>query len=134
MWTTCGTVLAWASMPLVRTNWVLSFGSWFWEHPMQLSNPASSSWSTILTVFCRSHGFKCFFGVLDKDVALHGYPEYGECRYTWDSVLMHMFSIVCVGYAVDNIVHAPVVPPKYCTDVCFWLFLPCFSMSMSIQR
>eukprot|EP00550_Attheya_septentrionalis_P002560 CAMPEP_0198287208 /NCGR_PEP_ID=MMETSP1449-20131203/6100_1 /TAXON_ID=420275 /ORGANISM="Attheya septentrionalis, Strain CCMP2084" /LENGTH=632 /DNA_ID=CAMNT_0043985131 /DNA_START=92 /DNA_END=1990 /DNA_ORIENTATION=+ len=72
-------------------------------------------------------GFQCFFGVLDKDVALHGYPEYAECRYTWAFVLMHVFSIVCVGYAVDKIVHAGATKVLY-RGISAGIFLAVFAM------
>lgn len=51
-------------------------------------------------------GFQCFMGVLDEDRALNGYDDFAECKYSLSLVLVHSFSIIAVGVAVDKIVNA----------------------------
>ncbi len=51
-------------------------------------------------------GFQCFIGRLDENRAENGYDDPAECRYSLSLVLLHSFSVITVGVAVDKIVNA----------------------------
>jgi hypothetical protein len=51
-------------------------------------------------------GFQCFMGLLDEERAENGYDDFAECKYSLSLVLVHSFSIIAVGVAVDKIVNA----------------------------
>lgn len=51
-------------------------------------------------------GFQCFFGLLDEDRALHGYEDEADCDFALFLVVLHAFSIIAIGVAVDKIVNA----------------------------
>lgn len=58
-------------------------------------------------------GVKCFFSVLDKDDQENKYPEEAVCQFTFGLVLLHVFSIIAVGVAVDKIVNAGATKVMY---------------------
>lgn len=52
-------------------------------------------------------GIKCFLGTLDEERALNGYVDEAQCEYfSMGLVMLHSFSIIAVGVAVDKIVNA----------------------------
>lgn len=53
-----------------------------------------------------SDGFKCFVGFLDDETAESGYPERALCNWAWLLVILHVFSIVLVGHAIDKLAGA----------------------------
>lgn len=58
-------------------------------------------------------GLKCFFGLLDEDDQELKYPEEADCRFSLGLVLLHVFSIIAVGVAVDKIVNAGATKVMY---------------------
>jgi hypothetical protein len=55
-----------------------------------------------------SDGMKCFltFGQLSADDQANKYPEPASCQFSYTLVLLHVWSIILVGWAVDKIVNA----------------------------
>lgn len=51
-------------------------------------------------------GLKCFWGLLDAADQEDKYPEEADCNFALGLVLLHVFSIISVGVAVDKIVNA----------------------------
>jgi CRT-like, chloroquine-resistance transporter-like len=58
-------------------------------------------------------GLKCFFGLLDVAEQQDKYPEEADCRFSLGLVLLHVFSIIAVGVAVDKIVNAGATKVMY---------------------
>jgi len=58
-------------------------------------------------------GFQCFMGVLDEERAINGYDDEADCEFSLGLVLMHSFSIIAVGVAVDKIVNAGATKVMY---------------------
>eukprot|EP00934_Nitzschia_sp_Nitz4_P001648 Nitzschia sp. Nitz4//scaffold3_size479765//168785//170480//NITZ4_000069-RA/size479765-augustus-gene-0.34-mRNA-1//-1//CDS//3329550665//1648//frame0 len=58
-------------------------------------------------------GFQCFLGVLDQDRAENGYIDNAQCQYCMGLVLLHSFSIIAVGVAVDKIINAGATKVMY---------------------
>ena len=50
-------------------------------------------------------GLKCFFWGLSEDDQMSKYPEEAHCKYSMALVMLHVFSIILVGIAVDKIVN-----------------------------
>ena len=78
---------------------------------------ASEEWTTLYP----SSGFsknvmeaaQCFIGGLDKERAEDGYTDEAKCDYSLSLVLLHSFSIIAVGLAVDKIVNAGATKVMY---------------------
>lgn len=51
-------------------------------------------------------GLRCFMGVLDEDRAFNGYEDEAVCELSLILVILHAFSIIAIGVAVDKIVNA----------------------------
>jgi hypothetical protein len=51
-------------------------------------------------------GVQCFLGILDEDRAENGYADEAVCSYSLSLVVLHAFSIIAVGIAVDKIINA----------------------------
>jgi hypothetical protein len=58
-------------------------------------------------------GLKCFLGILDEDRASNGYEDEAHCEFSLSLVLLHSFSIIAVGVAVDKIVNAGATKVMY---------------------
>lgn len=58
-------------------------------------------------------GLRCFFGQLDEDDQLFKYQDNAHCNFTLGLVLLHAFSIIAVGFAVDMIVNAGTTKVMY---------------------
>jgi len=78
---------------------------------------AGEDWSTL---YPSSHfsknflsGLKCFLGLLPDDLAESDFPEPAECDFSLGLVLLHAFSIIAVGCAVDKIVNAGATKAMY---------------------
>jgi hypothetical protein len=56
---------------------------------------------------------RCFFGLLDEEDQLNKYYEEAKCHLTYGLVLLHAFSIIAVGVAVDKIVNAGATKVMY---------------------
>ena len=78
---------------------------------------AGEDWSTL---YPSSHfsknflsGLKCFLGLLPEDLAESDFPEPASCDFSLGLVLLHAFSIIAVGCAVDKIVNAGATKAMY---------------------
>ncbi|CAB9511462.1 expressed unknown protein [Seminavis robusta] len=58
-------------------------------------------------------GLKCFLGLLPEDAAQQNFPEPANCDLSMGLVIVHAFSIVAVGCAVDKIVNAGATKAMY---------------------
>jgi len=58
-------------------------------------------------------GLRCFFRQLDDDDQENKYPEEARCDYTLLLTVLHAFSIIAVGVAVDRIVNAGATKVMY---------------------
>ena len=78
---------------------------------------ATKEWTTLYpsASFSRNYmdGLQCFFNVLDKDIAKNGYDDDAECEFAFPLVLIHAFSIIAIGVAVDKIVNAGATKVMY---------------------
>jgi CRT-like, chloroquine-resistance transporter-like len=78
---------------------------------------ASDDWTSL---YPSSHfsnnflsGLKCFFGMLSEDSAKNEFPEIATCHFSLLLVLVHAFSIIAVGCAVDKIINAGATKAMY---------------------
>jgi CRT-like, chloroquine-resistance transporter-like len=60
-----------------------------------------------------SDGLQCFFGMLDPSIQSDRYPDEARCRFCFGLVLLHTFSIIAVGVAVDKIIKAGATKVMY---------------------
>ena len=78
---------------------------------------ASDDWPKLYPSYAFSknfvEGLQCFIGTLDEDIAKDGYEEEAMCSFSLDLVLLHSFSIIAVGVAVDKIVNAGATKVMY---------------------
>jgi hypothetical protein len=78
---------------------------------------AIEDWTTLYpsSSFSRNYmdGLQCYFNVLDKEVAKNGYDDDAECEFAFPLVMIHAFSIIAIGVAVDKIVNAGATKVMY---------------------
>ena len=51
-------------------------------------------------------GLQCLIGTLDNEIQVRGYPEQAHCDFAYGFVLLHVFSIIVISYAVGKICNA----------------------------
>lgn len=82
-----------------------------------LGAKTEADWSTLYpnTDFSQNFidGLKCFFLLLPDDDQANKYPEEARCDLTLVLSLLHAFSIIAVGVAVDRIVNAGATKVMY---------------------
>jgi len=53
-----------------------------------------------------SDGLQCFAGTLSNEIQIRGYAEEAHCDFAYGFVLLHVFSIIGISYAVGKICNA----------------------------
>ena len=53
-----------------------------------------------------SDSFQCLIGKLNNNVQIRSYPEEAHCDFAYGLVLLYVFSIIAINYAVDKICNA----------------------------
>ena len=82
-----------------------------------LGAKTDEDWTTLYpnTAFSENFvdGLRCFFLQLSDDDQDNKYPEEARCDYTLVLTILHAFSIIAVGVAVDRIVNAGATKVMY---------------------